>query len=78
MQHNRWFCDEFGNFIIRMQNKFPVEYNVTSSHRLRSGQDMQYAFAYMYYMLSVREHFNVTNEFAALDTDEDGLWTWIP
>ena len=33
---------------------------------------MQYAFAYMYYMMSVREEFNLTAEFRDLDTDSDG------
>ena len=33
---------------------------------------MQYAFAYMHFMMNVREPFNLTSEFHALDTDDDG------
>jgi len=53
--------------------RFPQEWEQTSSHRLRSGQDMQYAFAYFYYLMSVEDLFNTDEEFGNLDTDGDGL-----
>jgi hypothetical protein len=34
---------------------------------------MQFAFAYMYYMASVRDEFDLSKDFKELDTDGDGL-----
>jgi UDP-N-acetylglucosamine-lysosomal-enzyme len=44
-----------------LQSKWPNEWNATASHRLRSGQDMQYAFAYFYYLIHARVEYNLTN-----------------
>ena len=52
---------------------FPAEWAATASHRLRSGHDMQYAFAYFYYLMSVEDPFNTTKYFNELDSDLDGL-----
>lgn len=54
-------------------DKFPAEWAATSSHRLRSGQDMQYAFAYFYYLMGVENPFNTSKYFTELDSDLDGL-----
>ena len=54
------------------QDRFPEAWDLTSSHKFRSGSDMQYAFAYFYFMMSVREEFNLTREFKALDVDMNG------
>ncbi len=59
-------------FVYLHKDRFEAEWNLTSSHRFRSGQDMQYAFAYMHFMASVRRPFNITEEFNELDTDENG------
>eukprot|EP00054_Salpingoeca_dolichothecata_P026884 m.194339 g.194339 ORF g.194339 m.194339 type:complete len:327 (-) comp25794_c0_seq7:31-1011(-) len=55
------------------QERFPVEWDRTSSHKVRHGEDMQFAFAYMYYLMSVEHPFNVSHEFSRLDTDHDGI-----
>lgn len=52
---------------------FPAEWDATSSHQLRSGADMQYAFAYMYYMMGQAREFDAEAEFVRLDVDGDGL-----
>ena len=44
-----------------LQSRWPNEWNATSSHRLRSGKDMQYAFAYFYYLIHARVDYNLTN-----------------
>lgn len=31
--------------------RWPEEFNRTSSHRFRTGDDMQFAFSYMYFMM---------------------------
>ena len=43
-----------------LQQRWPNEWNATASHRLRSGQDMQYAFAYFYYLIHARVDYNLT------------------
>lgn len=61
--------------IKRMQERFPKEFEATSSHRFRSGEDMQFSFAYMYWLvhestqpaMSVEEFFH-----QELDADKDG------
>ena len=74
------FLSFFFYFIVHYQtnnetnkDEFPEQWEATSSHQLRSGTDMQYAFAYMYYMMSVEKEFDVDREFAKLDADGDGL-----
>ncbi len=35
----------------RLQSKFPSEFDRTSSHRFRSGDDVQFAFAYFWFLM---------------------------
>jgi UDP-N-acetylglucosamine-lysosomal-enzyme len=57
----------------RLQAKWPEQWNRTSSNRLRSPSDMQYAFAYYYYMMHERVPYNYTELFqTVLDVDGDG------
>eukprot|EP00042_Codosiga_hollandica_P052484 m.666937 g.666937 ORF g.666937 m.666937 type:complete len:1519 (-) comp58506_c0_seq6:3156-7712(-) len=69
--HMPHFIDK--DIMIELQERFPEAWNRTSSHRFRSGSDMQYAFAYMYYMMSAKQSFDPVVEFQRLDTDGDGL-----
>lgn len=48
-----------------LQARFPEQWAATSSHRFRHGQDMQFGFAYFYYL----QHRAVT-----ADLDWDALW----
>lgn len=52
---------------------FPEEWKATSSHRLRSGADMQYAFAYFRYVMELEKNFSVSEAFGLLDLDNSGL-----
>jgi UDP-N-acetylglucosamine-lysosomal-enzyme len=52
---------------------FPEEWKETSSHRLRSGEDMQYAFAYFRYVMELEKNFSVSEAFGLLDLDNSGL-----
>lgn len=57
----------------RLQARWPAQWNRTSSNRLRDPTDMQYAFAYYYYMMHERVPYNYTELFeTVLDTDGDG------
>ena len=52
--------------------RYPVEFDQTSSHRLRSPDDMQFSFSYYYFLMSEKRQMKVTEAFAELDTDHSG------
>jgi Stealth protein CR2, conserved region 2/Stealth protein CR3, conserved region 3/Stealth protein CR4, conserved region 4/Stealth protein CR1, conserved region 1/LNR domain len=59
--------------MYELQAKWPDEYDQTSSHRLRSGDDMQMAFAYFYHLVHQPRNFDLASVFAdVLDADRDG------
>ena len=58
-----------------LQAIFPEEFDATSSHKLRSSEDMQFAFSYMYFVVGQKKALNVTEIFAELDTDHSGTVT---
>jgi hypothetical protein len=60
-----------------LQAVFPAEFEATSSHQLRSSTDMQYSFAYMYYVAHARSNVtldSVWHEY--IDTDLDDALSW--
>eukprot|EP00039_Didymoeca_costata_P011413 m.160069 g.160069 ORF g.160069 m.160069 type:complete len:1577 (-) comp15166_c0_seq2:5-4735(-) len=61
------------NIMNDLVDRFPEEWKHTSSNRLRSGDDMQYAFAYFYYLMSVQNKFDPVKEFNLFDADGNGL-----
>eukprot|EP00053_Salpingoeca_punica_P018525 m.182084 g.182084 ORF g.182084 m.182084 type:complete len:1404 (-) comp17455_c0_seq3:254-4465(-) len=61
------------DIMYELEHTFPKEWDATSSHQLRHGKDMQYAFAYFYFLIHQKLDFNLTEEFNRLDTDRDGL-----
>jgi len=54
-----------------LQAKFWEEFEETSQNRLRSSNDMQYAFAYNYFVMSELEEFNATILFNELDLNKN-------
>lgn len=67
-----------------LQARFPSQFEETSSHKLRSPRDMQYAFSYMYYIIDMPEAFNLSETWgtyfdtdASGDLDENEFWTLI-
>jgi UDP-N-acetylglucosamine-lysosomal-enzyme len=50
-----------------LQEKFQLEFDKTSSNRLRSATDMQYAFTYYYYVISELENFDPSRIFDEMD-----------
>eukprot|EP00163_Fabomonas_tropica_P000210 TRINITY_DN10141_c0_g1_i1.p1 TRINITY_DN10141_c0_g1~~TRINITY_DN10141_c0_g1_i1.p1 ORF type:complete len:397 (+),score=82.91 TRINITY_DN10141_c0_g1_i1:926-2116(+) len=54
-----------------LQAKYAKEYDITSSHHFRQGDDMQFAFAYFYYMMSEPPPFDPEGLWAELDRDQD-------
>nr|XP_039262735.1 N-acetylglucosamine-1-phosphotransferase subunits alpha/beta-like [Styela clava] len=65
--HMPHFVDR--DIMFELQEKYTKEYDITSSHKLRHSEDMQFAFSYNYYLMSVKEPLNFTKVFLSLDTD---------
>lgn len=59
--------------MIELQSRFPEEFDRTSSHQLRSTEDMQFAFSYFYFLMGERKEMVVEEAFAELDTDGSGI-----
>ena len=56
-----------------LQGLLPEEFDQTSSHKLRSSDDMQFAFSYNYFVIGQKKYPNVTEFFAEVDADHSGL-----
>lgn len=56
-----------------LQALLPEEFDKTSSHKLRSSDDMQFAFSYYYFVIGQKKCANVTEFFAEVDADHSGL-----
>lgn len=69
--HMPHFIDR--NIMLDLVNQFPEKWEETSSHRLRSGEDMQYAFAYYHFLIEQTKNFSVDETFAEYDLDENGV-----
>lgn len=61
------------NIMTKLQNKWPSQFDATSSHQLRDAHDMQYAFAYFYFLMQEKQDYNMSQIFQIyLDVDHDG------
>ncbi|KAK9503928.1 hypothetical protein O3M35_010385 [Rhynocoris fuscipes] len=58
-----------------LQTKFQEEFTKTSSHRLRSRDDMQMSFSYFYYLISETVSISKSDIFDRFDTDNSGTWS---
>lgn len=58
--------------INNMQTQFWRYFDVTSSHKIRRTDDMQFAFSYAYYLMDVPARMNMSIVFDELDTDASG------
>ncbi|KAG8196334.1 hypothetical protein JTE90_013819 [Oedothorax gibbosus] len=59
----------------RLSQRFESAFEVTSSHRFRSSNDMQFAFSYYYFMMSEMYAVNVDDIFDMFDVDNSGTWS---
>ncbi|CAN7998761.1 unnamed protein product, partial [Ixodes hexagonus] len=59
----------------RLQDMFPEEFDRTSSHKVRSSGDMQFAFSYFYFLMSERRDIKPEEIFDAFDVDSSGTWS---
>ena len=53
-------------------SRYPVEFEQTASHRLRSSDDMQFSFSYFYFLMSEKRSMELSDAFAELDSDQSG------
>lgn len=53
--------------------RFPEEWDETSSHRVRSSNDMQYSFSYFYYIMGQKLNVSAGDVFDEMDTDMSGV-----
>jgi hypothetical protein len=60
---SRWLC----------LCRFPDEWDETSSHRVRSSNDMQYSFSYFYYIMGQKLNVSAGDVFDEMDTDLSGV-----
>jgi len=71
--HMPHFLDR--HVIEEMQAQWPEEFKATSSHRFRSGKDMQYAFSYFYFLMHAPRGRKPQHLLKELDADGDGFFT---
>ncbi|XP_075228140.1 N-acetylglucosamine-1-phosphate transferase subunits alpha and beta [Lycorma delicatula] len=63
------------SIMSRLQERFKEEYEKTSSHRIRSADDMQFAFSYFYFLMSEQVYLPIEQLFDKFDTDQTGTWS---
>lgn len=60
------------DILVELQNTFPEEYKFTIGNRFRSRTDMQFGFAYSYYLVNERKNVSIAEIFDHFDTDQSG------
>lgn len=63
------------NVIEDLQKKFFKEVMVTSKNRFRNHDDLQFTFAYYYFIYHERNQFSAEQVFQMFDTDMSGTWS---
>eukprot|EP00808_Paulinella_micropora_P024476 g15461.t1 len=69
--HMPHFMDK--NVLAELQAKFPKEFDLTSQHRFRHAQDMQFSFSYYYYLMGEKLPYEPRKSFEELDKNGDQL-----
>lgn len=49
--------------------RFKTQWDITSSHRIRSGNDMQYAFSYYYFLMDSKRNNTAVDFIHEMDID---------
>ncbi|XP_054609096.1 N-acetylglucosamine-1-phosphotransferase subunits alpha/beta-like isoform X2 [Dunckerocampus dactyliophorus] len=71
ISHTPHMIDKF--VMQELQDMFPKEFEKTSSHHLRHSDDMQFAFSYFYFLMSVKQQANISEVFDTADKDQSGV-----
>ena len=65
-------CKAYESSLLDIIPRFPLEFEVTSSNKIRSRNDIQFAFSYFYYLMGVTRNRTAEEIFEELDTDHSG------
>lgn len=57
------------NIMVRLQRQFEEYFELTSSHRFRSNDDMQFAFSYFYYLMNEKTKRTLEEILSQFDAD---------
>ena len=55
-----------------MYCRFKKQWDITSSHKIRSGNDMQYAFSYFYFLMDSKRNNTAYDFIEEMDIDNSG------
>ena len=55
-----------------LHERYPEEFDHTSSNKIRSSDDMQFSFSYFYFLMGERQKMDLERAFRQLDTDKSG------
>lgn len=69
--HMAHFFDR--DIMYRLQQRFPEQFEQTSSHRIRNSLDMQLAFSYFYFLMSEMKNLTLKEIIDKFDVDHSGL-----
>ncbi|GFO26810.1 N-acetylglucosamine-1-phosphotransferase subunits alpha/beta-like, partial [Plakobranchus ocellatus] len=69
--HMPHFIDK--HIMEELQQRFPQQWEETSSHKFRDSKDMQYSFSYFYYLMGLTENITIESVFDDMDTDMSGI-----
>ncbi len=58
-----------------LHDSFPNEFEATSANAFRSGNDMQFSFAYFHFLMGQRRNESAGEIFDEFDTDGSGTWS---
>ncbi|VEN43957.1 unnamed protein product [Callosobruchus maculatus] len=61
--------------VTRLQETFLKEFEVTERNRVRRYDDIQFSFAYYYYLMSEQIEISTGEIFKEFDTDKSGTWS---
>ncbi|CAH1971467.1 unnamed protein product [Acanthoscelides obtectus] len=61
--------------MTKLQDTFNDEFEITEKNRVRRGDDVQFSFAYYYYLMSEQIDVPIGEIFEEFDTDKSGTWS---
>nr|CAI5838871.1 unnamed protein product [Callosobruchus analis] len=61
--------------VSRLQEAFPKEFETTERNKVRRCDDVQFSFAYYYYLMSEKIEMSIGDIFEEIDTDMSGTWS---
>ena len=64
------FAFSYITIVFHLVYRITEEWAVTSSNKIRSGNDMQFAFSYFYYLMGVTRNVTTEDVFDEMDTDK--------